>query len=185
MFFRLRLCSAEYIFLFMGTKRFASITVLAALILSSLACDELPDESPSEASATAVAIGEPADAASDGWTLRVTDVSRVPSIEVNGQTKHALGVYLAVSVSMENTSTKQQALGGNRFKLADDEGRNYTWYEAGTNAYGKQELGSRINPGLTAPAVIIFDVPADATGLVLRGIGGIRIALGDAAATSQ
>ncbi|MGE0570275.1 MAG: DUF4352 domain-containing protein [Dehalococcoidia bacterium] len=169
----------------MGTKHFASLALLTAVMLSCLACDELPDESPSEASATAVAIGVPAEAASDGWKLTVTEVRRVPSIDVNGQTKQALGVYLAVGVSMENTSTKRQALGGNRFKLVDDEGRNYTWYEAGTNAHGKQELGSRINPGLTAPAVIIFDVPANATGLVLRGIGGVGIALGDAAGTSQ
>lgn len=166
----------------MGTKQIAGVLAAVVLGLVSVACDELPDQTSSEASATSVAIGEPAAAATDGWTITVTGVAQVPSIEVNGETKRALGKYIAVTFTMENTGTRQQALGGNRFKLADDQGRNYTWYEAGTNASGKQELGSRINPGLTASAVIIFDVPTDATGLVFRGVGGIRIALGDAAA---
>lgn len=182
MFPELRTSRREYIFLFMGTKQLAGLLVVCVSLFGAIACDELPDQSSTEVGATTVAIGIPAEAAADGWKITVTSVQRVASIEVNGQTKTPLGVYLAVSLSMENTSAVQQALGGNRFKLADDAGRNYSWYESGTNAYGKQELGAKVNPGLVAPAVIIFDVPTDATGLVVRGIGGVRISLGDAAA---
>jgi hypothetical protein len=163
-------------------KRALLLASALVLLVFATACDELGDQTAAEAALPAVAIGEPASAGADGWTITVTRVSRIATIDVGGTTKTALGTYLVVEFTMENTSDQRQALGGNRFKLADSQGRNFDWYEAGTNAYGKQELGSRINPGLSAPATIIFDVLPDATGLVFRSLGNVRIALGDVAA---
>ena len=166
-------------------KRLLAASLFIALSLPLLAADEcsdeLPNQSDSEALAPAVAIGEVATAEHDGWRITLISVKRVASVNVLGKTKTPLGVYLAVEVQIENTAKERQALGGNRFKLVDSLGRNYTWYEAGTDGYGKKELGSRINPGLRAPAVILFDVPPDATALVLRSVGGVRIAIGDVA----
>jgi hypothetical protein len=162
--------------------RFVALVATLLLVFAATACDELGDQTAAEAALPTVAIGEPASAGADGWTITVTRVSRLATIEVGGATKAALGTYLVVEFTMENTSDQRQALGGNRFKLADGQGRNFDWYEAGTNAYGKQELGSRINPGLSAPATIIFDVPTDATGLVFRSVGNVRVALGDVSA---
>jgi hypothetical protein len=156
--------------------------ILAGLAtLGASGCDDLADQTESESAAPTVAIGTPAAAGPEGWTVTVTGVRSVASVKTHGGTRTPLGTYLAVEMIIENTSNGRQALGGNRFQLADDRGRNFTWYEAGTEGHGKKELGSRINPGLSAPVVVLFDVPADATGLVLRGIGGVRISIGDAA----
>jgi hypothetical protein len=43
------------------------------------------------------------------------------------------------------------------------------------------EVGSRINPGLQGSGKILFDVPPDATGLVLESLGGYRLRIGDMA----
>ncbi|MFN0095843.1 MAG: DUF4352 domain-containing protein, partial [Dehalococcoidia bacterium] len=161
-------------------KSLAMIPLALVAFLAFVACDELPDQSSTEASAPVAALGAAATAPEEGWSLTVTKVSKRATITGSGgRTTTALGVYLVVDLTLENTSKTQQALCGNRFKLADDQGRNYTFYEDGTNRLGKKELCAKISPGLAGPAVLVFDVPADATGVVLRGVGGIRVALGD------
>jgi hypothetical protein len=61
---------------------------------------------------------------------------------------------LVVIVDMENTSTKAQALGGNRFKLRDDEGRVFEpdAFEqvVGSGVLGSIHFGKDVNPGLTS-----------------------------------
>jgi hypothetical protein len=118
------------------------------------------------------------------WTLTVTGVKTVSTID--GTTfdteKNALGTYLIVDLSMENTSLERQKFGnGDLFTITDDRGRTYEWYASGTRQYGKQELDSNINAGLTAPATLVFDVPTDATGLVLMSRGEFEVALGNVA----
>jgi hypothetical protein len=160
---------------------FIAPAVVAILLFAG--CDDLADQTAADSTAAAVAIGEAAGAEADGWEITVTSVSKRASITGNGgRTTTALGTYIVVDLTLPNTSATQQALCGNRFKLADGAGRNYPFYEDGTNRIGRKELCAKINPGLSGPATLVFDVPRDATGVVLRGIGGVRIAIGDVAA---
>ncbi|CAN5324953.1 hypothetical protein BH23CHL1_BH23CHL1_26320 [soil metagenome] len=132
-----------------------------------------------EAAEEMATIGETIALIDDGWNLTVTDVRKTSSTEFLFDEKRALGVYVIVDLMMENTGNEKHALSGQRFTLVDDRGRTYEWYGEGSIGYGMQELGSDINPGLSAPATILFDVPTDATGLVLQSLGEFEVALGN------
>jgi hypothetical protein len=127
----------------------------------------------------AVNIGEPLRLDKDGWVVTVTSVRTAPTVQGLFETKHALGVYLIIEMTLENTGTEAHALGGDRFTLVDSRGRRFPYYREGTIGNGQKELGAKINPGLSGPAVIVFDVPPDATGLYLETLRGARVNLGD------
>ncbi len=136
---------------------------------------------PKPVSTPSPGIGQSVTLQKDGWTLTVTSVSKTPTTMFLFQTKTALGVYVVVRLTMENTSKQAQSLGGDRFTILDEQGRTFPYYIDGTIGYGQQELGSKINPGLKAPATILFDVPTNATGLILTSLGGFKVALGNVA----
>lgn len=158
------------------------VAAVAVVAIGASDCEEEADPGNLDPpSGTPAAMGDPFRSESAGWVITVTSVSRLDTVEVRGETKAPLGVYLAVEITMENIAPNRQALGGNRFALVDDEERTFRWYPDGTNAAGREELGSNINPGLVAPARIVFDVPEDAVGLQLAVAGGLRLLLGDVA----
>ncbi len=169
----------------MGIRARLLLLALAVLSIAALAASECEEEADpgnlDPPSGSPVAIGEPFRATAAGWAITVTSVSRRDSVTVRGETKRPLGVYLVIDFSMENVASNRQALGGNRFALVDADERIFRWYPDGTNAVGKGELGSSINPGLTGRARVVFDVPEDANGLQFAVAGGVRVDLGDAA----
>jgi hypothetical protein len=120
-------------------------------------------------------VGQPVRLEKDGWVLTVTEVTKQPTVRVLFETKRALGVYVRVVIRMENIGKEAHALGSNRFTLVDDRGRKFQVY-----VY-VPEIGSRINPGLAATGALWFDVPPDATGLMLESLGGFRVELPDVA----
>lgn len=128
-------------------------------------------------SAQTPGVGEPIRLDRDGWAITVTKVGRAKTLKGIVENKQALGIYLIVDLTMENITNAAQSLGGDRFKVYDDKNREYKYYLEGTVGNGQQELGSKIGPGLKAPATIVFDVPPDATGLQLETVGKGRIRL--------
>jgi hypothetical protein len=126
-----------------------------------------------------VNIGEPLRLEKDGWVITVTSVRTSPTVQGIFETKQSLGVYLIIEMTLENIGKEAHALGGDRFTLVDSQGRRFPYYREGTIGNGQRELGARINPGLAGPAIIVFDVPRDATGLYLETLRGARINLGD------
>lgn len=156
--------------------------VLSLAALAASECEEEADPGNLDPpSGSPVAVGEAFVAEDAGWSITVTSLSLLDSVTVRGETKRPLGVYLVIDFSMENITSNRQALGGNRFALVDEDGRTFRWYPDGTDAAGKGELGSSINPGLTGAARLVFDVPDDARGLQLAVAGGVRVDLGDMA----
>ncbi len=124
-------------------------------------------------------IGEPLTLPKNGWVITVTGVRASPTVPGLFEMKRAPGVYLIVDLTLANTSKEAHTLGGDRFTLGDSQGRRFPYYREGTSGIGQKELGARINPGLTGPASIVFDVPKDATGLYRETVGKGRISLGD------
>lgn len=136
-------------------------------------------------SASHAAIGEPLRLEEDGWLITVTGTRTSPTIKgVTGE-KTALGIYLIVDVTMENIEKTARELGGDRFVIRDSQGREYKFFSDGTIGNGRGEISSKINPGLTGRGTLVYDVPKDATSLVLETVGKGRIALGDLPATGQ
>jgi hypothetical protein len=126
-----------------------------------------------------VNIGEPLRLEKDGWVITVTSVRTSPTVQGIFETKQSLGVYLIIEMTLENIGKEAHALDGDRFTLVDSQGRRFPYYREGTIGNGQRELGARINPGLAGPAIIVFDVPRDATGLYLETLRGARVNLGD------
>ncbi len=154
----------------MKTVAAAVLLLLAALpLFGASSCEEKADEDSTPLST--VALGEPVAIPADGWTLTTTAASRALALG----SRKPLGTFVVVDLTITNTGTMKQALCGNRFKLLDDLGRTYSHDEPATTEVGRKQFCQDINPGLTGAARIAFDVPKDATGLTLRGVGGYRV----------
>lgn len=127
-------------------------------------------------------IGESLRLDKDGWVITVTGTHTAPTVKgVFGDIKTALGVYLIVDITMENIGKEAHALGGDRFTVIDSQGRKFPYYSDGSIGNGRKQLGDKVNPGLSGAGTMVFDVPKDATGLVIETLGGKRITLGDVA----
>lgn len=118
-----------------------------------------------------VSVGEPVTLLTDGWIVTVTGVTTQATLHLGRETKAAIGVYVRVALSFENTKKEADRLDGGDFAITDSQGRKYEPYTR------QDEVGSRVNPGLTATGSITFDLPPDDTGLVLKGPGGFRVSL--------
>lgn len=124
-------------------------------------------------------IGQPVRLDKDGWVITVTGTRTTPTVKGITGDKTALGIYLIVDLTMENIEKTARELGGDRFTIRDSQNREYKFYSEGTIGNGRGEISSKINPGLTGRGTLVFDVPKDATGLMLETVGKGKIALGD------
>ena len=99
--------------------------------------------------------------------------------EVGGQyTKEtAQGTFKIVKVAITNNQKDAITVDANSFKLVDDQDREFT-YSTNAQTAMDMETGNmdfflkQLNPGLTQEGTIVFDVPADAKGFVLKARGG-------------
>ncbi|HXH21300.1 MAG TPA: DUF4352 domain-containing protein [Dehalococcoidia bacterium] len=128
-------------------------------------------------------IGDTYVAARDGWAITVTDAYATTSIPAGHFGKIAQGTFLVLIVEMENIRTEAHALGANRFKLKDDQGRSFepsAFDEViGRGVIGSISLGKNVNPGLALTGMLAFDVAPNGSGYWLQVIGGGRIEIGD------
>lgn len=92
--------------------------------------------------------------------------------------KNAQGVFKVVSLKIDNTGKETKTVDSSMLKLRDGQGRTFERSIDGQTAKGMTE-GSvdlflqQVQPGLSVNGDIVFDVPADATDLVLVVRGGL------------
>jgi hypothetical protein len=108
------------------------------------------------------------------WDFRVTAVKRQEALEVPGGTSAPTtpqGVFLLVTLNVINTGTEDQTYDPTWFRVTDDRGRGWSFDFTATDTLALAGAGARqyeaIPPGLPTEAVVVFDVPPDATGLIL------------------
>lgn len=104
------------------------------------------------------------------FTITVTGVELVPSIETSFSSDVARGVYVVVDLTLINQQNEPTTFpfrdlyirdGSKRYGLDDSTGAfNIATYDLATNL-------DPLQPGLEYTMAAIFDVPADATGLEL------------------
>lgn len=91
----------------------------------------------------------------------------------------AQGVFKVVEITITNNQKDAITVDANSFKLVDNKDREFTYSTQAQTAFdvgngGKSDFFlKQLNPGLSQTGKIIFDVPADAQGLVLKARGGM------------
>lgn len=94
-------------------------------------------------------------------------------------TAKAQGIYKVVKVTLTNNQNDAITVDTDSFTLVDSKGRKFS---PSTDAQTALEASSdskqsfflqQINPGITVTGYIAFDVPKDATGLVMKAHGGM------------
>ncbi|EJR37249.1 DUF4352 domain-containing protein [Bacillus mycoides] len=111
--------------------------------------------------------------------IAVGSVESVDSVGGEYLNEKAQGVFKVVEISITNNQKDAITVDANSFKLMDNQDREFTYSTQAQTAYdigngGKSDFFlKQLNPGLTQTGKIIFDVPADAQGLVLKARGGM------------
>ncbi|PFN07562.1 DUF4352 domain-containing protein [Bacillus cereus] len=109
-------------------------------------------------------------------------VGAVESLESVGNeyvNEKAQGIFKVVEVSITNNQKDAITVDANSFKLVDNQDREFTYSTQGQTSFdiangGKTDFFlKQLNPGLTQTGKIVFDVPKDAQGLILKARGGM------------
>ena len=112
-------------------------------------------------------------------TIKVTGVEAKTEVGNEYSKEKAQGVFKIVSVAITNNQKDAITLDANSFKLVDDQGREFSYSTNGQTALSMTDdtvadfFLKQLNPGLTQNGKIVFDIPADAKGLVLKARGGM------------
>lgn len=117
--------------------------------------------------------------------LRITDSRFGGLVGENRDNVDAQGRFVIISITARNAGADPIAL-EDRVRLLDASGRSYSPVpEASATAAQRDPeladaLAVELQPGLTVDLVLVFDVPEDAEGLLLRVGGGfVDVAIGD------
>jgi outer membrane biosynthesis protein TonB len=111
--------------------------------------------------------------------IAVGSVESIDSVGGEYLKENAQGVFKVVEISITNNQKDAITVDANSFKLMDNQDREFTYSTQAQTAYdigngGKSDFFlKQLNPGLTQTGKIIFDIPADAQGLVLKARGGM------------
>jgi hypothetical protein len=103
----------------------------------------------------------------------IGNTSRVEEVRQSGVSFKASGIFLLINVELTNQGREPVALHPSDFVLHDSLGREFSVHQAAAKTaaavYDKADIfTAALQPGLTVEGVLIFDVPKQATGLVLR-----------------
>lgn len=105
----------------------------------------------------------------------VTDAFATPVVGGGFITKEADGIFLILTISIENIGKDSEYISSGNFKLTDYKDRNYkvdsAMFYLSTMGY-EALIFDDLGPGLTPEGSIIFDVPEDDKGLELIISGG-------------
>lgn len=92
----------------------------------------------------------------------------------------AQGVFKVVTMSITNNQKDSIVIDSDSFKLVDDQGREFSDSSEAAIAlacsmgdHPEDFTFKELNPGMTITGVVIFDVPVDAQGFVLKAHGGM------------
>lgn len=126
---------------------------------------------------------EPKELSKEGESSKVKiTVGSVETLESVG-TEHinekAQGVFKVVELTLTNNQKDAITLSSNSFKLVDNQNREFSPNSAAqiklnvANGGNSKFLLEKLNPGLSQTGKIVFDVPKDVQGLVLKARGGM------------
>ncbi|MGR5983482.1 DUF4352 domain-containing protein [Bacillus cereus] len=111
--------------------------------------------------------------------IAVGSVESTDSVGGQYLSEKAQGVFKVVEISITNNQKDAITVDANSFKLVDNQDREFKYSTQAQTAFdvgngGKSDFFlKQLNPGLTQTGKIIFDIPADAQGLVLKARGGM------------
>ncbi len=121
-------------------------------------------------------VGEPAQDGDLAFTA--TDVTTASSLGNQYTQKDAQGMFLVVTLKIENKGKETKTVDSSMIILTDSQGRKFDRSIEGQTAkglsQGKVDLFlQQVQPGLSVTGDIVFDIPKDAAGLKLLVKGGL------------
>ncbi|ABS23160.1 MULTISPECIES: DUF4352 domain-containing protein [Bacillus cereus group] len=111
--------------------------------------------------------------------ISVGSVETLESVGNQYVNEKAQGIFKVVELSITNNQKDAITIDANSFKLVDDQDREFKYSTQAQTSFdvangGKSDFFlKQLNPGLTQTGKIVFDVPKDAKGLVLKARGGM------------
>ncbi|HDX9579836.1 TPA: DUF4352 domain-containing protein [Bacillus pseudomycoides] len=162
--------------------KFGCLGIIAIIVIASIAGMGGKDDSTKKTDAKQES-SKPKELSKEGVSSDVKiSVGGVETLESVGNEitkEQAQGVFKVLEISVTNNQKDAITLDGNSFKLVDDKGREFTYSTNGQTALAIDNGGKmdfflkQLNPGLTQEGKIVFDIPKDAQGLVLKARGGM------------
>lgn len=103
----------------------------------------------------------------------VTKVTEAKSLGNSYTKKNAQGVFKVITVKVENKGKETKTIDSSMLKLKDAQDRTFERSIDGQTAKGLAQgqvdlFLQQVQPSLSVTGEIVFDIPADATGLVLQ-----------------
>jgi RNA polymerase subunit RPABC4/transcription elongation factor Spt4 len=93
---------------------------------------------------------------------------------------NAQGVFKVIKLRLTNNQKSAITVDSSSFKLVDSQGREFSHstdaqVALASSSGGTQEtfMLKQVNPGITIEGFVVFDIPKDATGLILKAHGGM------------
>jgi len=163
--------------------KFGCLGIIGLIVLGIIAAslgggddkkEKSSNESKQETKAPTAKEGE-----SSNVKIAVGSVESVDSVGGEYLKEKAQGVFKVVEVTVTNNQKDAITVDANSFKLVDNKDREFTYSTQAQTAFDVGNGGQsdfflkQLNPGLSQTGKIIFDVPADAQGLVLKARGGM------------
>lgn len=111
--------------------------------------------------------------------IAVGTVETLESVGSEHINEKAQGVFKVVELTLTNNQKDAITLSSNSFKLVDNQDREFSPNSAAqiklnvANGGNSKFLLEKLNPGLSQTGKIVFDVPKDVQGLVLKARGGM------------
>ncbi|WP_369355578.1 DUF4352 domain-containing protein [Lysinibacillus capsici] len=111
--------------------------------------------------------------------IAVGSVQTLESVGTEHINEKAQGIFKVVELTLTNNQKDAITLSSNSFKLIDNQGREFSANSAAqiklniANGGNSKFLLEKLNPGLSQTGKIVFDVPKDVQGLVLKARGGM------------
>lgn len=111
--------------------------------------------------------------------IAVGSVETLESVGTEHINEKAQGIFKVVELTLTNNQKDAITLSSNSFKLEDNQGREFSPNSAAqiklnvANGGDSKFLLEKLNPGLSQTGKIVFDVPKDVQGLVLKARGGM------------
>jgi SOS response regulatory protein OraA/RecX len=112
-------------------------------------------------------------------TIKVGSVEDAQEVGNEFTKEKAQGIFKIVEISLTNNQKDAITVDANSFKLVDDQDREFTYSSGAQISYDIENGGksdfflTSLNPGLTLTGKIVFDVPADAKGFIMKARGGM------------
>jgi len=108
----------------------------------------------------------------------VTNVSTAKALGNQFTRKESQGTFYVVTVKIANQSKDTKTIDSSMFQITDSQGRNFDRSIDGQTAVGMSKgkidiFLQQVQPSLSVTGDLVFDLPADVTGLKLIVKGGI------------